>query len=243
MCLCTQNGILTADSRQRVRDELLSRQRAGALGPILNALGVSVDQLVDLLLPQIQGPIAQSGTCGTTIPANGYPRCPATGGGNGQCTFACNDGYKVCGTGCVLNNVVCPSTAASIEQRAVNVCPAGWTSCPVTAGKTVVYECVATDKDLESCGGCSGLQNDGVDCSSLPGVNDVAVSALQHWFQKFSVDSYLDASFSSALLASVKSSLAFEDSSLPPEPVSEVLPTSPSAPYSPRLFCFAVDEQ
>merc|ERR1712110_339819 len=96
-------------------------------------------------------------------------------GAPGDCTFACNDGFKVCGAGCITVSTICPSTAAFAARRSVNVCPSGWTSCPVAAGNTVVYECVATDKDLESCGGCSGLRNDGVDCSSLPGVNDVAV--------------------------------------------------------------------
>lgn len=38
------------------------------------------------------------------------------------------------------------------------------------------YECIATETDLWSCGGCPEYDDAGVDCSTLPGVNDVSVS-------------------------------------------------------------------
>lgn len=40
------------------------------------------------------------------------------------------------------------------------------------AGDYDAYECVDVQRDLEACGGCPGV--DGVDCTSLEGVNDVA---------------------------------------------------------------------
>ena len=153
-------------------------QQNGLLTQVLQLLSVTVDGLLQLLLPDILGPVNESGQCDVGIPANGYPVCASANAPAGQCAFACDDGYKVCGTGCILNSVPCPSTVQRRSTQAVNVCPTGWTSCPVASGNGVVYECIATDKDLESCGGCSGLRNDGVDCSSLPGVNDVAVSFL-----------------------------------------------------------------
>lgn len=175
MCLCSVAGILTADSLARVIDQLILGQQNGLLSRVLQLLGTTVDGLLRLILPSITGPL-DKGACTTTIPDNGYPKCPAASAPAGACTFGCNDGYKVCGTGCILQAVTCPSSVQRRSDRRLNICPQGWTSCPVAHGKKIAYECVATQSDLESCGGCAGIEGQGVDCSALVGVNDVSVS-------------------------------------------------------------------
>jgi len=60
-----------------------------------------------------------------------------------------------------------------------NVCPAGMTLCGVQSGwSKTAWECIDTERELESCGGCSvgilGTVPSGVDCTAIEGVNDVS---------------------------------------------------------------------
>lgn len=175
MCLCTVGGVLTAESMARVWDQLLIGQQNGLLSAIVNFFGGAIQNVLNFLLPWLNKPVNDQGTCTNTIPSNGYPKCPAANSPPGQCTFGCNNGYKVCGDACLPNSATCPSTLAKRSQR-INICPQGYRSCPVHVGKKVYYECIATETDLWSCGGCPEYDDAGVDCSTLPGVNDVSVS-------------------------------------------------------------------
>lgn len=58
-------------------------------------------------------------------------------------------------------------------------CPPGRTACPVEGGG---YECIDTDTELESCGGCrvpGSSAPAGIDCTALPGVHPHAVTCTR----------------------------------------------------------------
>jgi len=62
-----------------------------------------------------------------------------------------------------------------------NVCPKGLSLCGVQSSwSRTAWECVDTQRDLESCGGCSvgilGTAASGTDCTSIEGVDEVACS-------------------------------------------------------------------
>jgi hypothetical protein len=89
-----------------------------------------------------------------------------------QCHFNCTNGYTQCGT------KYCMDPAKQSCQSGVPVnapgrrslsCPTGFSSCSVPGGG---WECLNTDNDIESCGGCFNVG--GVDCTSLPGVSSVS---------------------------------------------------------------------
>ncbi|KAK8850510.1 hypothetical protein IAR55_004428 [Kwoniella newhampshirensis] len=73
------------------------------------------------------------------------------------------------------------------RRRTLNAfCPVGLTSCAL-AGDVNAFECVDTQSELESCGGCMGsvfgpvsrAPMPGVDCSALPGVAMGAVTCAR----------------------------------------------------------------
>nr|XP_019042923.1 hypothetical protein I302_08632 [Kwoniella bestiolae CBS 10118]OCF21853.1 hypothetical protein I302_08632 [Kwoniella bestiolae CBS 10118] len=66
-----------------------------------------------------------------------------------------------------------------MEVRSSNaLCPDGLTPCNILDGAGLAYECIDTDQELESCGGCrygtflsTGDQNHhSADCSAMEGV-------------------------------------------------------------------------
>ncbi|KIM44098.1 hypothetical protein M413DRAFT_68475, partial [Hebeloma cylindrosporum] len=95
-------------------------------------------------------------------------------------TCVCPKPYIVCNGHCGLYKA-CPS--AGYQKRAVTgnrhlQCAPGMTACPIV-GRAHSWECVDTENDLESCGGCvvsSSLthQADGVDCTAIQGSSDVS---------------------------------------------------------------------
>ena len=156
----------------------LSRQ-GGILDPLLRIVGNTVAGLLNLVLGSATSQVNNSGgRCTTAIPANGFPTCPSSGSPTGTCSFGCATNFKICGSTCIASTQVCPTGVRRRNALTPQICPIGWEACPVKTGKTFVYECVNTSSDLESCGGCPGLANEGVDCSTLPGVSDVAVSTI-----------------------------------------------------------------
>lgn len=175
--MCTQAGVLTPQSVADLNTQFNVARQGGILDPVLNLVGNTVTSLLNLLLGQATNQVNNSGgQCRTAIPANGFPTCPSSGSTAGTCSFGCNTGFKICGATCIPTAQVCPTGVRRRSQLAPQICPAGWEACPVQTAKLLVYECVNTSSDLESCGGCPGLANEGVDCSTLPGVADVAVS-------------------------------------------------------------------
>ncbi|KAF5375869.1 hypothetical protein D9615_008246 [Tricholomella constricta] len=59
-------------------------------------------------------------------------------------------------------------------------CPQGLTACGVLGRNAKSWECINTETDLESCGGCviplynAQIGPEGVDCTAIPGVSDVS---------------------------------------------------------------------
>lgn len=94
---------------------------------------------------------ARTATC--TYPTNAIPNsCD-------NCGFACNSGYKVCGTSCVTNSTTCVSGVAkrNFAELGKKICPQGRQACATTflgGHNSNGWECVATETDIESCGGC-----------------------------------------------------------------------------------------
>jgi hypothetical protein len=110
-----------------------------------------------------------------TYPENSFPRCTAIDNAAG-CNFGCDDGFKLCNGQCIGNDDTCGTQARKRDQTAAKICPKSWVACPVFFGSRTEWECVDVTGDLFSCGGCASLSGQGVDCTALPGVNDVMVS-------------------------------------------------------------------
>ncbi|KAH9974992.1 hypothetical protein BGW80DRAFT_1251189 [Lactifluus volemus] len=116
------------------------------------------------------------------------------------CAFKCMDGFTasppdnpttcVCDASSVVCNGQCvepgscPTSAPSTKKKrwiGSGTCAEmgpEWAACGVFGGGARSWECINTARDLESCGGCmlplTPYVPIGQDCSSLPGVADVA---------------------------------------------------------------------
>ncbi|KAL7410788.1 hypothetical protein BDY24DRAFT_417642 [Mrakia frigida] len=103
-----------------------------------------------------------------------------------QVCDAVNNRCAVCSTGTRLDALTCSGGVSGSQAptrrrdrllkerkdkiaREHALCPAGLTPCSVGFGRDGAYECLDTQSELESCGGCrsTGL---GTDCSALTGV-------------------------------------------------------------------------
>ncbi|KAI0718538.1 hypothetical protein C8T65DRAFT_803808 [Cerioporus squamosus] len=135
-------------------------------------------------------------TC--TYPENAIP----AGTADNVCAFTCGNGFTPSPAGApttcaceapaadcngVCTTDACPSAAPapgrrgymnSLRKRAM--CSVGTTACGVyerRGARSLPFECVHTDTDLESCGGCTTpldrFSPVGVDCTQIPGVIDV----------------------------------------------------------------------
>ncbi|KAI0068368.1 hypothetical protein BV25DRAFT_1911353 [Artomyces pyxidatus] len=65
------------------------------------------------------------------------------------------------------------------KARNNQLCPTGLSACPVTGltnNVTSDYECIDTQQELESCGGCSSV-GAGQDCTAIPGAWNVGCAA------------------------------------------------------------------
>ncbi|KAI1794000.1 hypothetical protein LXA43DRAFT_186797 [Ganoderma leucocontextum] len=118
------------------------------------------------------------------------------------CSFNCKDGFKpepedwpvdcVCKPPFKVCNGLCgpfkacpsgkPHRRESLRKRAA--CGGGMTACGIYGranGLGGAWECINTATDLESCGGCAipldTSSPEGVDCTAIPGVADVACRA------------------------------------------------------------------
>lgn len=103
--------------------------------------------------------------------------------------IACATNYKNCGQFCIplTQNCVSGVPVRRDLKNTPNLCPPGLTACylgnlaSLAKGRSVSWECMDTRKDIESCGGCqfpvSG-EEQGEDCTTMVGVNSVAVSQV-----------------------------------------------------------------
>ncbi|KAL0947917.1 hypothetical protein HGRIS_010550 [Hohenbuehelia grisea] len=111
------------------------------------------------------------------------------------CSFTCTDGYTAMPPGnfptsCDCQGTIqpngqclqapCPSGVCerAIRRRRTTLCRKGFSPCGTLGRGAKAYDCVDTQNDLESCGGCTVPFSDdeatGVDCSAIPGIADVA---------------------------------------------------------------------
>ncbi|KAJ7488305.1 hypothetical protein FB451DRAFT_1391250 [Mycena latifolia] len=122
-------------------------------------------------------------TC--THPENSVPSCSR----KDLCGYKCKTGYQDCGGSC---KKTCSQATGLISgpykrdsvywgHRLQRSCLPGWTACGVPGGSSRDWECLDTQHDLESCGGCpfgtvSSLtgESTGADCTVIPNVADVA---------------------------------------------------------------------
>ncbi|TFK21707.1 hypothetical protein FA15DRAFT_69404 [Coprinopsis marcescibilis] len=129
------------------------------------------------------------------FPAHSVPACNWLN----PCNFICKDGYvpdtlfgapkkcvckwpfTECNGKCGLHKA-CPSKGhhkRDLTPENAN-CPTGYTACGILGRHLGSWECIDTQKDLESCGGCMvSLANSvdnrlGDDCTAIQGVDDVA---------------------------------------------------------------------
>ncbi|KAL0948236.1 hypothetical protein HGRIS_010836 [Hohenbuehelia grisea] len=131
-----------------------------------------------------------------TYPENAAPACRSTN----VCYFSCTNGFVASPAGNFPTACICPAGFAIRNGRCVpapcpsgicrrdqtlhrrqhrpSKCDRGLTTCGVFGRGARTWECIDTMKDLESCGGCAVAYEDGaangVDCSAIPGVADVA---------------------------------------------------------------------
>ncbi|RPD52909.1 hypothetical protein L226DRAFT_576659 [Lentinus tigrinus ALCF2SS1-7] len=113
-----------------------------------------------------------------TYPDHSVPSCTA----DDPCGFVCEGSAQYCHGVCTTGECYPPAYENTIRKNAW--CPAGTTACGAyerRGSNSSPFECIHTDTDLESCGGCTtpldSLSPTGVDCSQLPGVVDVKCKA------------------------------------------------------------------
>jgi hypothetical protein len=91
-------------------------------------------------------------------PDNDHPHCDFCEGNDGD------DGNGHNGNGHKYNK-------RNMKSRTVSLCPAGLEACPI-ASLSADYECLDTNYELESCGGCVALGK-GQDCTAIKGAWNV----------------------------------------------------------------------
>ncbi|KAE9396459.1 hypothetical protein BT96DRAFT_111382 [Gymnopus androsaceus JB14] len=127
-------------------------------------------------------------TC--TFPSNSSPACSS----RNVCDYSCGSGYtKETINGSPKCSSSSPSARSLPEKRDLvywgkqtqSSCRTGWEACGIVGGGPRDWECIDTQNDLESCGGCpidvmsslTGANGLGVDCTTIPGVSDVSCIA------------------------------------------------------------------
>ncbi|KAJ7280205.1 hypothetical protein C8J57DRAFT_120913 [Mycena rebaudengoi] len=155
-----------------------------ALGAVaLVGKATVIDQLTDMVNKC-------SGRQQCRYPPHSVPSCKR----GYPCFFTCKDGYSaypvdkptqcVCAAPYKECNGKCgtfKSCTSQIPKRDLKgQCPKGLTACGISGRGTNSWECVDTQTDLESCGGCPHSTHSGAyvpvgeDCSALRGVSDVS---------------------------------------------------------------------
>ncbi|KAH9821802.1 hypothetical protein DFH28DRAFT_532189 [Melampsora americana] len=65
------------------------------------------------------------------------------------------------------------------SQVALGLCPIGLSACPISPfSSSKGYECIDTQEEIESCGGCSST-GEGINCNTVPGVKFAGCAASQ----------------------------------------------------------------
>ncbi|KZV98754.1 hypothetical protein EXIGLDRAFT_727079 [Exidia glandulosa HHB12029] len=144
---------------------------------------VGIDAVVDALAKIL---IGAAGSKQCSFPKHASPICSASN----PCGFNCTDGYVLSGKDCVCpapkhdcngkcTDAACPT--GKLSKRDLypleNLCGPGEQLCGLWAAGPHAWECLNTQRNLESCGGCvtpiPGARASGRDCTSIPGVASV----------------------------------------------------------------------
>jgi len=159
------------------------------------AVTIAGEPTVTEILTELVINAAPSGKC--DYPKHSTPACVD---GN-PCGFVCTDGFtpspadkpkeckckgdhvEVCNDKCVPKGA-CPTHRMQEDRRrwlSSSSCAErghGWLTCGVYGGGPRAWECVNSERDLESCGGCvvplTAYSPRGKDCTAIPSVADVA---------------------------------------------------------------------
>lgn len=172
---CFVNSQMTAIGVQRVRDAVLNNiDSPYANGPLISewcqALSAppGADACATFMVSRytvwIEGAMTACTypTAGTFVPLS----CTT-------CAFQCNAPLVACGTSCIDPSLqTCNSGVPARKRNTLAQCQTGLTACQLRYG----WECVDTQTDLESCGGCPSQETD---CSALSGAWDVQCVAGQ----------------------------------------------------------------
>ncbi|KAJ6558141.1 hypothetical protein B0H19DRAFT_946312 [Mycena capillaripes] len=121
-------------------------------------------------------------------PLHSVPSCKS----GSPCFFTCKDGYSAYPAGAYPTQCVCssPYTECNGKCGTFHGCPStyfakrdlmggqkchkGFTACGVPGRGANAWECIDTQTDLESCGGCSWSDLIGEDCTAIRGISDVS---------------------------------------------------------------------
>ncbi|KAF8063370.1 hypothetical protein FPV67DRAFT_1672398 [Lyophyllum atratum] len=114
--------------------------------------------------------------CGFTC-KDGYTPYPSYN----PTTCVCNQPYTECNGKCGIFHG-CPSgyVKRDLHYGTDKQCPKGLSACGVLGRSAKSWECLNTQTDLESCGGCiiplynGQVGPEGVDCTAIAGVSDVS---------------------------------------------------------------------
>ncbi|THH30635.1 hypothetical protein EUX98_g3549 [Antrodiella citrinella] len=164
-----------------------------------------IDAIVDILDVNVvvQAAVALAGEAAVVAELTALINA-APGHETNPCGFQCTDGFtlspiskpvdcicvppKIVCNGVCTDAKACPSSVAKRElevEKRHAVCDRGFTPCGVFEWSGMrasqAWECVDTQSDLESCGGCAvplmrGTPR-GIDCTAIPGVADVSCGA------------------------------------------------------------------
>ncbi|OCH89939.1 hypothetical protein OBBRIDRAFT_755737 [Obba rivulosa] len=126
---------------------------------------------------------SSSNPCSFTC-SNGYTPWPPSNPSSCACVFPKKECNGVCGNFNTCTSPQARKRAVPVSMRARASCATGLTPCGVPSSawaRSPAWECVDTESDLESCGGCAiplgGGTSMGIDCAALPGVADVSCIA------------------------------------------------------------------
>ncbi|KAH9974978.1 hypothetical protein BGW80DRAFT_1487974 [Lactifluus volemus] len=144
--------------------------KAAELKPIIPAFG-GEDKLVEFLDSEI---IAASALC--SYPPHSISSC--LGSPNAVCGFECANGFVSDSPSGFPSTIPPDKKKRWVGSGVCAEMGPEWAACGVFGGRDRAWECINTANNLESCGGCAlpltPFTPIGQDCSSLPGVADVA---------------------------------------------------------------------
>ncbi|WWC85466.1 uncharacterized protein L201_000330 [Kwoniella dendrophila CBS 6074] len=187
VCICVDGGVITPASLTQINT--IVRANQGILAPVLNSVG-GVAGATTTIASNILPTVIRSGTT-CTYPDNAVPNSC------GSCSYTCYTDntvtYVQCGNFCVLQGTACVSGIPQTQnqRRSVykdatrSICPRNKEVCEISFGssrKSSLFECINTQTDLESCGGCmipAKGKLAGQDCTSIPNISAVSCQSGQ----------------------------------------------------------------